>query len=188
MEEMLIIAGFGGQGVQLIGQTLVKAGMDEGKEVSFLPSYGAEMRGGTSNCNVIIADEPICSPIVNEATCVMALNRPSLDKFESAVLKGGALLINSSLIDRKSERDDIEVFYVPANEIAQEVGNLRTANMVMLGAYIGVSGAVSVDAVMQNLKKTFGERRAHLLPVNRQAIEKGIQCVQEQRAKAEKAL
>ena len=86
MEEMLIIAGFGGQGVQLIGKMLVEAGMEEGKEVSFLPSYGAEMRGGTSNCNVIISDEPVCSPIVNEATCVMALNRPSLDKFEGAVI------------------------------------------------------------------------------------------------------
>ena len=175
MEEMLIIAGFGGQGVQLIGQTLVKAGMEEGKEVSFLPSYGAEMRGGTSN---------ICSPIVNEASCVMALNRPSLDKFESAVVAGGTLLINSSLIDRKAERTDIEALYVPANDLAQEAGNLRTANMVMLGAYIGVSGAVSVDAVMENLKKTFGERRAHLLPVNRVAIEKGIECVRQQRAKA----
>ncbi len=184
MEEMLIIAGFGGQGVQLIGQTLVKAGMEEGKEVSFLPSYGAEMRGGTSNCHVIISDEPICSPIVNEASCVMALNRPSLDKFESAVVAGGTLLINSSLIDRKAERTDIEALYVPANDLAQEAGNLRTANMVMLGAYIGVSGAVSVDAVMENLKKTFGERRAHLLPVNRVAIEKGIECVRQQRAKA----
>ena len=153
MEEMVIVAGFGGQGVQLIGKMLVEAGMQEGKEVSFLPSYGAEMRGGTSNCNVIISDEPVCSPIVNEATCVMALNRPSLDKFEGAVLPGKTLLVNSSLVDRKAARTDIEVAH-----------------------------AVTVDTVMDNLKEMFGERKAHLLPINRQAIEKGMESVREQRA------
>ena len=181
MEEMLIIAGFGGQGVQLIGKMLVEAGMEEGKEVSFLPSYGAEMRGGTSNCNVIISDEPVCSPIVNEATCVMALNRPSLDKFEGAVIPGKTLLINSSLVDRKAERTDIEAIYVPANDIANELGNSKVANMVMLGAYIEVAHAVTVDTVMDNLKLMFGERKAHLLPINRQAIERVMECVREHR-------
>ena len=164
MEEMLIIAGFGGQGVQLIGKMLVEAGMEEGKEVSFLPSYGAEMRGGTSNCNV------------------MALNRPSLDKFESAVLPGKTLLINSSLVDRKAERTDIEAIYVPANDIANELGNNKVANMVMLGAYIEVAHAVTVDTVMNNLKAMFGERKAHLLPINREAIERGMACVRDHRA------
>ena len=181
MEEMLIIAGFGGQGVQLIGKMLVEAGMEEGKEVSFLASYGAEMGGGPSNCNVIISDEPVCSPIVNEATCVMALNRPSLDKFEGAVIPGKTLLINSSLVDRKAERTDIEAIYVPANDIANELGNSKVANMVMLGAYIEVAHAVTVDTVMDNLKLMFGERKAHLLPINRQAIERGMECVREHR-------
>lgn len=183
MEEMLIIGGFGGQGVQLIGQLLTKAGMLENKEVSFLPSYGAEMRGGTSNCSVIIADEPVCSPIVSEATCVMALNRPSLDKFENAVLPGKTLLINESLIDRKAVRTDIEAIYVDANGIGQELGNVRVANMVMLGAYLGVSGAVSIDSVMECLKGVFGEKKAHLLPINRQAIERGIDVVKSHRSK-----
>lgn len=139
------------------------------------------MRGGTSNCNVIISDEPVGSPIVNEATCVMALNRPSLDKFESAVLPGKTLLINSSLVDRKAERTDIEAIYVPANDIANE-GNTKVANMVMLGAYIEVAHAVTVDTVMENLKKTLGERKAHLLPMNREALERGMKCVRDHRA------
>ncbi|MDR3084914.1 MAG: 2-oxoacid:acceptor oxidoreductase family protein [Christensenellaceae bacterium] len=181
MEETLIIAGFGGQGVQLIGQLLAKSGMMEGKHVSFLPSYGPEMRGGNSNCNVIIADEPICSPIVGQASCVMALNRPSLDKFEPSVQEGQTLLVNSSLVDKKAARGDIEALYIPANDIAQELGNARVANMVMLGAYLGVSGSVQVDTVMENLREMFGERRANLLPVNREAIERGVACVKGQR-------
>ena len=139
------------------------------------------MRGGTSNCNVIISDEPVCSPIVNEATCVMALNRPSLDKFEDAVLPGKTLLINSSLVDRKAARTDIEAIYVPANDIANELGNSKVANMVMLGAYIEVAHAVTVDTVMENLRHTLGERKAHLLPMNREALERGMQCVREHR-------
>ena len=177
MEEMLIIAGFGGQGGQLIGKMLVEAGMEEGKEVSFLPSYGAEMRGGTSNCNVIISDEPVCSPIVNEATCVMALNRPSLDKFESAVLPGKTLLINSSLVDRKAERTDIEAIYVPANDIANELGNNKVANMVMLGAVLEKTHIVSPDTALSCLRASFGERKAHLIPVNAEALQKGAEAV-----------
>ena len=111
----------------------------------------------------------------------MALNRPSLDKFEGAVIPGKTLLINSSLVDRKAERTDIEAIYVPANDIANELGNSKVANMVMLGAYIEVAHAVTVDTVMDNLKPMFGERKAHLLPINRQAIERGMECVREHR-------
>lgn len=180
MEEQIIIAGFGGQGVQLIGQLLTYAGMNEGKNVSFLPSYGPEMRGGTTNCNVIISDEPVGSPIVGEATAALVLNRPSMDKFEGAVAPGGALFINSSLIERKCARGDITAYEIPANDIARELGNDRVANMVMLGAYIEHSKAVAADSVMDQLAKSFGERRAHLLPVNREAIEAGARCVREQ--------
>ena len=179
MEEQIIIAGFGGQGVQLIGQLLTYAGMNEGKNVSFLPSYGPEMRGGTTNCNVIIADEPVGSPIVGEATAALVLNRPSMDKFEDAVAPGGALIINSSLIERECKRTDIKAYAVPANDIARDLGNDRVANMVMLGAYIEHSKAVSVDTIMGQLKKSFGERRAHLLPVNREAIDAGAKCVRD---------
>lgn len=177
MEEQIIISGFGGQGVQLIGQLLAYAGMNEGKHVSFLPSYGPEMRGGTTNCNVIISSEPVGSPIVGEASAVLALNRPSLDKFESAVLPGGALLINSSLIEQKSKRTDITVYYIPANEIAIELANDRVANMVMLGAYLAHSAAVEVESVLSKLAESFGEKKAHLLPVNRKALEAGARCV-----------
>ena len=118
MLEQNIFAGFGGQGMLLIGEFLAYAGMIENKHVSWLPSYGPEMRGGTANCSVVVSDSPIASPVITKASCVVAMNRPSLDKFEQAVRPGGMLIVNSSLIDRKAERSDIDVFYVPANEIA----------------------------------------------------------------------
>ncbi len=135
MEERIIIAGFGGQGVMAMGQLLTYAGMIEGKHVSWLPSYGPEMRGGTANCSVIVSSEPVGSPVVVNSTTAIVMNKPSLDKFEPSVNKGGRLFINSSLIEQKSKRDDIEVYYISANEIADELGNMRVANMVMLGAY-----------------------------------------------------
>jgi 2-oxoglutarate ferredoxin oxidoreductase subunit gamma len=142
MIEQVIMAGFGGQGVMSMGQLLAYSGMLEGKNVSWLPSYGPEMRGGTANCNVIVSDDEIGSPIVTEATAVIAMNLPSLDKFEHSVMPGGTLIINSSLIERKCSRTDIDVFYIPANEIADELGNNRVANMVMLGAYLKKTGIV----------------------------------------------
>lgn len=177
MTEKIIIAGFGGQGVMSIGQMLTYAGMKEGKEVSWLPSYGPEMRGGTANCNVIVSDKPVASPIVTEATAVLALNLPSLEKFEADVKKDGHLLINSSLIEKKSERDDIHVHYIPANEIAVELGNLRIANMVMLGAYLELTKVVSVEAIINALTKVLGEGKAHLVDVNKVALERGASCV-----------
>ncbi len=178
MEQQIIIAGFGGQGVQLIGHLLIDAGMREGLEVSFLPSYGPEMRGGTTSCDVIISSDPVASPIVGDATCAIVLNRPSLDKFEPRVEKVGALIVNSSLIDRKAERDDITAYYVPANDIAQELGNSRVANMIMLGAYLAVTHVVTPESVMEALKETFGERRARLLPINETALRRGMACVE----------
>lgn len=177
MEERIIIAGFGGQGVMAMGQLLTYSGMIEDKKVSWLPSYGPEMRGGTANCNVIISTDPVGSPVVVEATTAIVLNKPSLDKFESAVIPGGRLFINSSLIDRKSTRDDIEVYYIPANDIANDLGNSRIANMVMLGAYLGVVNPVEFESIHKAFGKVFGESKSHLLPINKEALEKGTELV-----------
>lgn len=179
MTHQIIIAGFGGQGIMLMGQFLAYAGMLEGKNVSWLPSYGPEMRGGTANCNVIISDEPVASPIVTEATAVMAMNRPSLDRFEGAVVRGGLLLINSSLVDKKASREDIGVFYIPANEIADQLGNGRVANMVMLGSFLAKTGAVSQASVIESMKKVLGPSKEHLIPLNEEALKRGAVCVEE---------
>lgn len=178
MEERIVIAGFGGQGVMALGQLLTYSGMIEDKRVSWLPSYGPEMRGGTANCNVIISSEAVGSPVVVEATSAIVMNRPSLDKFEQSVVPGGKLFINSSLIDKKATRDDIDVYYVPANEIADKIGNPRVANMVMLGAYLEATKVVEVDSILSKaFTAVFGEKRANLLPINKEAMEKGAEVV-----------
>jgi len=177
MLEKNIFAGFGGQGVLLMGQLLAKAGMLEDKNTSWIPSYGPEMRGGTANCSIIISDKEISSPIVTRATTVIAMNRPSLDKFEDAVLPGGKLFINSSIIDVKSKRTDIDVYYVPCNEIANELGNSKVANMVMLGAYLEKCPCVGVESVLAALLDKLGERKAHLIPMNREAFAKGAESI-----------
>lgn len=178
MEERIVIAGFGGQGVMALGQLLTYSGMIENKRVSWLPSYGPEMRGGTANCNVIISTDAVGSPVVTESTAAIVMNRPSLDKFENTVVPGGKLFINSSLIDRKSTREDIQVYYIPANEIANELGNPRVANMVMLGAFLEATKAVEVESVLNKaFTAVFGENRSHLLPINKEAIEKGSEIV-----------
>ena len=173
MTEKIIIAGFGGQGIMSLGQVLCYSGMKEGRSVSWLPSYGPEMRGGTANCHVIVSDEDVASPIISAADAVIAMNLPSLDKFESRVKPGGRLFINSSLIHKKAVRDDIEVYYIPANEIAVELGNSRVAGMVILGAYLEKSQTVSPDSVMESLKKVLGKKKESLIPINRKAMEQG---------------
>jgi 2-oxoglutarate ferredoxin oxidoreductase subunit gamma len=177
MTSEIICAGFGGQGVLLMGQIIAYAGMTQGKNVSWLPSYGPEMRGGTANCCVIVSDEPVGSPVVTEADAVLVMNKPSLDKYESALKPGGTLFINSSLIDKKAARSDIKVHYVPANDIAAEVGNARVANIVMLGAYIASSGVVSKDSVIKAVEYVLGKGKAHLIPVNEQAFDEGAKHV-----------
>jgi 2-oxoglutarate ferredoxin oxidoreductase subunit gamma len=180
MEERVVMAGFGGQGVMAIGQLLTYGGMVENKYVSWLPSYGPEMRGGTANCGVIVSDEPVGSPVVVDSTSAIVMNKPSLDKFENTIVKGGRLFINSSLIEQKAKRDDIDVYYIPANELADEIGNTRVANMVMLGAYLEASKVVDVESILEGFTKVFGEKRANLIPINRQALEKGAEVVREQ--------
>ena len=173
MLHQIISAGFGGQGVLLLGQLIAYAGMNEDKYVSWLPSYGPEMRGGTANCNVIVSDEEIGSPVVTQADTVVVMNRPSLEKFEGNVAPGGKLFINSSLIPEKSTRSDIDVYYIPANEIADELGNGRVANIVMLGAVLAATGIVKPETCISCLAASFGEKKAHLIPVNEKAIAAG---------------
>ncbi len=177
MDAQFLIAGFGGQGVLLIGQILAKAAMDEGKNVSWMPSYGPEMRGGEANCAVVINDDPIGSPLVTEPPVAVVMNLPSMEKFEPTVQKGGVMLYNSSLIEALPKRKDINTYPIPCNDIATELENDRVANMVMLGAVLGATDILSIDSVMAALADIFGPKRAHLLPLNRQAIEKGIACI-----------
>jgi 2-oxoglutarate ferredoxin oxidoreductase subunit gamma len=178
LNERVICAGFGGQGVMLIGQLIAYAGMIENKEVSWLPSYGPEMRGGTANCSVMVSERPIGSPVItDDATTAIILNLPSLDKFEMDIQTGGNIIINSSLIDKKTSRSDLTAYYVPANEIANELGNAKVANMVMLGAYLELTKSVSIESVMSALKKIFGESKLHLMPINETAMNRGAEAV-----------
>lgn len=174
MAHELIVAGFGGQGIMFIGQLLAYAGMMEGKKVSWLPSYGPEMRGGTANCCVVISEDEVCSPIVTEPSSLIVMNQPSLDKFEQAVRPGGLLVLNSSLIGRKSARADLRVVEIPANRIAGELGNDKVANMVALGALIKCTGAVQVDSLRRALRKVLPPHRHELVPVNESALERGL--------------
>ena len=174
----VICAGFGGQGVMSMGQLLTYAGMIEGKEVSWLPSYGPEMRGGTANCSVTVSDKPIGSPIISgDATCAIIMNLPSLEKFEQEIEPGGILLINSSLIHQKPKRDDINSYYIPANELSQELGGTKFANMIMLGAYLKLTNTVEVESVLEAFKKVFGPKKEKYLGVNRESIKLGMKQI-----------
>lgn len=173
----VIMAGFGGQGVMLMGQLLTYAGMVDNKQVSWMPAYGPEMRGGTANCTVIVSDAPVGSPVVSEPMAVIAMNLPSLDKFEPIVKPGGVIIYNSSLIHRAPTRTDVRVIAVPGNEIATELGNDRVANMVLLGALLAATEAVSISAVETALKKALPAHRQDLLPLNLQAIARGRELV-----------
>lgn len=177
MLQELIIAGFGGQGVMSMGQLITYAGMIEGKYVAYIPSYGPEMRGGTANCSVTLSDLEISSPLFTDPSSVIIMNQPSLKKFEPAVKPGGIIIVNSSLVSGKVERSDLQVIEIDANEYAVELGNSKVSNIVILGAYIGLTKIVSVDSVVESLKKVIPERRHNLIPLNRQALEMGVEIV-----------
>lgn len=178
MERSVIIAGFGGQGVILAGKILAQAGMDHGLEVTWLPSYGPEMRGGTANCTIVLSDEAVGSPIVDESTALIAMNLPSLDKFEKLVASGGQIVVNRSLIDRQVERSDVDARYVDINDIAHnEVGSARTINMVALGAYIKASGAVPLQAVKDAMAHSMRESgKDKFIDMNERALEAGYKA------------
>lgn len=169
----IIIAGFGGQGVLVLGQMITYSGMIEDKAVSWFPSYGPEQRGGTCNCSVVVSEEEIGSPLVTVPTTAIVMNAPSFDRFEPTVIPGGILLYNSSLIQKKSNRDDIRVIAVPANDIADELGNSRVANMVLLGSFIEATNLVKTESVEKALKSVLAERHHGLIPLNMQALDRG---------------
>ncbi|MCK8824749.1 2-oxoacid:acceptor oxidoreductase family protein [Fuchsiella alkaliacetigena] len=173
----LIIAGFGGQGVMLMGQLLTYAGMKAGREVSWIPSYGPEMRGGTANCTVVLADEEIASPLPTEPNVIVVMNRPSLDKFAEKVKTGGKLFVNSSLVDKEVQRQDIEVIEVPANELALDLGIEKVANMVMLGAVVAKLGVVDLETVIDSLSEVLPAHRHNLLELNKKALQQGRELI-----------
>jgi 2-oxoglutarate ferredoxin oxidoreductase subunit gamma len=173
MQKEILIAGFGGQGVLFAGQVMAYAAMDTGKEVTWIPSYGPEMRGGTANCTVVIADDEIGSPLVKNPPAVIALNLPSFDKYEPLVQPGGVLIVNRSMVDRGAERGDITTLFIPGNEIAEEVGNRRLLNMVMLGALLTCLSELGIKDIETALSAHLPERHKKLLPQNRTALQRG---------------
>ncbi len=174
----IICAGFGGQGIMSMGQLLTYAGMVEGKEVAWLPSYGPEMRGGTANCAVTVSDTQVGAPLIyRDATCVVAMNTPSMDKFEEDLIPNSIMLVNSSLVKKKATRDDIKVYYIPANDIAMELENPKVTNMIMLGAFLELTKAVEIESILKAFTKVFGEKKKHLVPLNEKAIKRGIESV-----------
>lgn len=177
MLEKIVISGFGGQGVMLIGRLLAYAGMIEGKKVAWIPSYGPEMRGGTANCTVIISSKEIGSPVVSNPKTLIAMNQPSLDKFEPNVSESGLIILNDSLIAREVKRNDVKVIRIPADDVADKLGNSRSANMVILGAYVGQSGIVKMDTIFKALEKALAGRNKKLLEINKEALKQGAELV-----------
>ncbi len=173
MLTQILIAGFGGQGVLFAGKFIAYKGLFEGKEVSWLPSYGPEMRGGTANCSVILSDDPVGSPIVSAPDILMAMNLPSLDKYEDACVPGAKLFIDSTLIARKVERTDVDAYYIPATKMANDAGIPTLANMIMVGKMIRESGAVTFENMEEALKKVVSAKHANLLEVNLKALKTG---------------
>ena len=179
--EELIVAGFGGQGVLSLGMTLAYAGMVEGKEISWMPSYGPEMRGGTANCITILSSEKISSPIVSLFDTAIVLNQPSMDKFAPRVKEGGLLLYESQNILQPSLRKDIDVIGIPALREAMKMKNAKVMNIIMLGAYLHLTQLVKIESVMEALKKVLPEKYHHLLLLNEEALYRGEELVHESR-------
>lgn len=178
MQKEIMIAGFGGQGVLFGGQVVAYAAMDAGKEVTWIPSYGPEMRGGTANCTVVIADEEIGSPLVKNPPLAIALNLPSFDKCEESMATGATLIVNQSMVDRGPKRDDINVILVPCNEIAEELGDKKLLNMVAVGALLTVLPEITLKDVEKALEGHLPARHKHLLPKNFEALRRGFEAAQ----------
>ena len=179
MESSIIVSGFGGQGTLFAGQVLAYAALDAGKQVTWIPSYGPEMRGGTARCTVIISDEEIGSPLTRNPSAVIALNLPSLDMYEPLIESGGLLIVNSSLIPRKVEREGVRDIYIPASEMAEEIGNVRLANMLMIGALLEAEEILPLDIVKKSLKEHIPERHKNTLPNNFKAMDEGAKFIKE---------
>ena len=177
MTYEIIIAGFGGQGILSMGKILAYAGLFEGMEVSWMPSYGPEQRGGTANVTVILSDERISSPVLNEYDIAIILNQPSMDKFESKVKKGGILIYDDYGIHKPVGRNDIDVYCINAMDTATELNMSKTFNMIVLGSLIKITNLVSLESAMEGLKKTLPERHYKLLPINEEAMKKGMDII-----------
>ena len=177
MTQKIRCAGFGGQGIVLMGKLISQAAMGEGRHTTFFPQYGAAMRGGTANCSVIVSESPIASPMVEDPDVALIMNGPSLDKFESTVKPGGWIFYNSSLIDRKVKRTDVHVVEVRANNIAEEVGSSKTANMVMLGAFAKKVGTVKLESLLAALDVQLEGKNEKIMNMNREAMKRGAQLV-----------
>lgn len=174
MQKEIIIAGFGGQGVLFGGQVLAFAAMDAGSQVTWIPSYGPEMRGGTANCTVVIADEEIGSPLVEHPLLAVALNLPSLDKYEPLMQAGGTLVVNASMVDRAAQRADIRVHMIPCNQIAEEVGSRKLVNMVAMGALISALPELGLEALERALTDHLPTRHRDMLAMNHEALRRGF--------------
>ena len=169
----ILLSGFGGQGILFAGKVLAYKGLTEDKHVSWLPSYGPEMRGGTASCSVIVSDEPVGSPIVSKPDVLVAMNLPSLDKFEPTVAPGGIIFADSSLIERQVKRDDVTVYYIPATKMAGDNGMPTLANMIIMGKLLHVLGEYNEESVIATLKKVISAKRADMLETNRRAMQLG---------------
>ena len=174
-ETSIIISGFGGQGTLFAGQVLAYASMDNGFHVTWIPSYGPEMRGGTANCTVIVSENPIGSPLVRIPDVVLALNMPSVNKYENLVTDDGVLVANSSLYNQKIERKEIQSLLIPANDIAEELGMARLANMIMMGAMLAMKPILPLDAVKKALEEHIPDRHKKTLPINYEAMDRGFE-------------
>lgn len=178
MQKEIIIAGFGGQGVLFGGQVITYAAMDAGKQVTWIPSYGPEMRGGTANCTVVIADDEIGSPLVKNPPLAIALNLPSFDKYEELLAPGGTLIVNQSMVDRAAKRTDINVIMVPCNEIAEELGDKKLMNMVAVGALLTALPELTLKDIEKALEGHLPARHKYLLPKNYEALKRGFEAAQ----------
>ncbi|UCC78446.1 MAG: 2-oxoacid:acceptor oxidoreductase family protein [Candidatus Zixiibacteriota bacterium] len=177
MFQGIIMSGFGGQGIISGGIMLAYAGMIEGKQVTFFPAYGAEMRGGTANCSVVISSDPVASPVVGNPDSLLIMNEPSLARFEDSLKPDGLMIINSSLVASKPTRTDIAAIEIPVSDLAEGVGNIKTANMVILGAYARKTGAVSIDGLKNSIEKVYVRASASMVEMNKKAIDKGAEAV-----------
>ena len=171
----ILLAGFGGQGILFFGKAIAYAGMQNESEVSWIPSYGPEMRGGTCNCSVVVSDEPVGCPIVTAPNVFVAMNRPSLDKFENSVVSGGVVVVDSTLVNREPERNDITFFAIPATQMAKEAGISKLANMIVLGKVLKETQFVSYETFMTALEKMIPESKKAMLEVNKKAVDMGYQ-------------
>ncbi|MEF3245312.1 MAG: 2-oxoacid:acceptor oxidoreductase family protein [Caldisericaceae bacterium] len=179
MQKGVVISGFGGQGVMLAGEILAEAGKEDGKFVTFLPSYGPEMRGGTANCHVIVSDEEIASPIIDRPEAAIVLNLPSLDKYEPLMKEDGIMILNKTLIPKEVTRTDIRVLQIDAHDIARKLGSEKVVNMILLGAYVEVEKPVSLESIKKALEKYLTGRKKELLEINIKAVEEGSKIAKE---------